>query len=541
MKLVSVAQMKNIEHEADAGGLPYAEMMERAGQGVADVVAELPLQKDDREVFGLVGPGNNGGDSLVALSHLAADGWRARAYLVRRSTDALAQRFERAGGEIIGADEDLQFSRLDAFLQTAAVVLDGVLGTGTKPPLRDETARVLGAVQQSLARMHQPPHIVAVDCPSGIDCDTGEIDERCLAADITVTMAAVKQGLLKMPAYSLIGELKVVDIGIAPQLPALVATKIDVADEDMIASFMPPRPMDSHKGTFGSALIVAGSTNYTGAAWLAGEAAYRVGAGLVTLAVPGPVHAALAGQLPEATWILLPDVGGAIAREAATVLVPRLPQASAVLVGPGIGMAKTTQGLVQALVRTARGSKRTSQRKPRSNAHGDDAPGFGRFARPLVVDADGLRLIAGLPGWQNQLGKTAVLTPHPGEMAALTGLSKEDIQSDREVVAQRFAREWGHVVVLKGAFTVIAGPDGRTTMIPVASAALARAGTGDVLAGLVVGLLAQGVEAFEAAVAAAWVHAQAGLYASSRLGNDASVLASDVLNSVSDVISDLTG
>jgi NAD(P)H-hydrate epimerase len=158
---------------------------------------------------------------------------------------------------------------------------------------------------------------------------------------------------------------------------------------------------------------------------------------------------------------------------------------------------------------------------------------------PMVFDADGLKLLAKTPGWPERLPALSVLTPHPGEMSVLTGLSKEDIQKDRLAIASKYARKWGHVVVLKGAFTVIAAPDGRTTTIPFATPALARAGTGDVLAGLIVGLRAQGVEAYPAAVASAWIHARAGLYAADILGNSASVLAGDVLDAVSDVLTDL--
>ena len=158
---------------------------------------------------------------------------------------------------------------------------------------------------------------------------------------------------------------------------------------------------------------------------------------------------------------------------------------------------------------------------------------------PMVVDADGLKLLAQLKDWHTKLPALTILTPHPGEMAVLTGLSKEEIQENRQEIARKYAKEWGHVVVLKGAFTAIASPDERVTIIPVASSALARAGTGDVLAGIIVGLRAQGLDAFDAAVAGAWIHAQAGLYAADNLGTTASVLASEVLNSISDVLSDL--
>ncbi len=539
MKLVSVAEMKAIEKEADANGLSYAQMMENAGQGLAEVIQELPIEDSDREVFALVGPGNNGGDALVALSHLAADGWQARAYLIKRTKDELAKRLEGAGGELLFADEDKNFQDLNAFIQTAAIVLDGVLGTGVKLPLKSDVANVLAEAQAILDEMDEAPFVVAVDCPSGIDCDTGEAAAESLPADLTVTMAAVKQGLLKLPAYELIGNLQVVDIGLPEDLPSLNSVTTEVAEEDMIAALLPERPLDSHKGTFGASLIVAGSVNYTGAALLAGRAAYRVGAGLVTMAVPSELHTALAGQFPEATWVLLPHELGVISEDAAEVLAKNLERATAILVGPGFGTEETTKDFLQNFFSGKTLSKKSTARVGFIQNESEEKKEANGEIPPVVLDADGLKLMAKIPNWHKLLPAPAVLTPHPGEMSALTGLSKEEIQNDRQKVASQFAKEWGHVVVLKGAFTVIASPDGRVTVIPVASPALARAGTGDVLAGLIVGLRAQGLEAFDAAVAGAWIHAQAGLYAADDLGTTASVLAGDVLNSVSDVLSDL--
>ena len=540
MRLVSVQQMKAIEKEADAAGLTYAQMMQNAGQGLAEVVQDLPIEDSEQEVFGLVGSGNNGGDTLVALAHLAADGWRARAYLISRKRDSLVDRLEKAGGEIIVADEDEEFASLSAFVQTATVLLDGVLGTGAKLPLKDEVADVLAEVQSILEESEDRPVVVAVDCPSGMDCDTGEAAEECLNADVTVTMAAVKQGMLKLPAYELIGNLEVIDIGLPEDLKSLQVKGTEVAEEEMVAGMLPDRPIDSHKGTFGTALVAAGSVNYTGAAMLAGKAAYRVGAGLVTLAVPAPLHNILASQFPEATWVLLPHQMGVIARDAAEVLMKNMERATALLLGPGFGTEDTTGEFLANLL-----SGQIARKKPTGRI--GFLPGEAEKAEDktskwpgLVIDADGLRHLAKIEGWQKLLPGQAVLTPHPGEMSALTGLEVDDIQKDRHATAIKFAKEWGHVVVLKGAFTVIASPDGRTVIIPVASPALARAGTGDVLAGAIVGLRAQGVEPFEAAVAGAWIHAQAGLYAADDLGSSASVMAGDVLDSISDVMSDLS-
>ncbi len=543
MKLVTVAEMRAIEQEADASGLTYARMMENAGRGLAKEILRLAHSHNDEDMqaLGLVGPGNNGGDTLVALTHLAEKGWQARAYLIQRKgeADPLVERLREADGEIVISEKDEGFEQLKAFIGTADVVLDGILGTGFKLPLKAEIEHVMAAVKDASAELDWPPYVVAVDCPSGVDCDTGEASAACIPADATLTMAAVKQGLLKTPAFDLVGEIHVVNIGLADDLPSWKAVRSEVADEDLVESVLPRRSSDSHKGTFGTAFIVAGSVNYTGAALLAGKAACRIGAGLVTLAVPAPLHSALAGHFPEATWLLLPHELGVVAADAVGVLAKELERASALLIGPGFGLENTTKEFLEDLLQGATLSK---------NAHG--RMGFipsqaGKLEKkiltlpPLVIDADGLKLLAKIPDWPNLLPQPAVLTPHPGEMSVLTGLSKEEIQKDRLAIGLRFAQEWGHVVVLKGAFTVVASPDGRATTVPVATSALAHAGTGDVLAGLIVGLRAQGVEAYPAAVAGAWVHAQAGLYAAERLGTSASVLAGDVLEAVPDVLAEL--
>lgn len=514
MKLVSVVQMRAIEKESDSKGVSYAQMMENAGCGLAELLQVVAQEKGWEEATGLVGPGNNGGDTLVALAWLAGAGWRTHAYLVNRNPlqDELITRFLDAGGEICesrNGDETL----LRSLLEKSDVLLDGLLGTGIKLPLKPDIANVLRSIALDLSGMAPPPFIVAVDCPSGVDCDTGEAAAETIPADWTITMAAVKQGLLKLPAYSMVGELQVVDIGLPDDLESFDLIASEVADHEMVSALLPERSPDSHKGTFGTALIAAGSVTYTGAALLAGKAAYRVGAGLVTMAVPEPLHVALAGHLPEATWVVLPHESGFISERAGDVLLKNVNTASAFLVGPGLGSLLSTRNLIANIV------------------------SFIKI--PIVVDADGLRHLAQIPDWHKKLFAPAILTPHPGEMSVLTGRSKEEIQKDRQTIAGKSAKEWGHVVVLKGAFTVIASPDGKITTIPVATPALARAGTGDVLAGLIVGLRAQGLDAYDAAVAGAYIHAQAGLLAAETQGTTASVLAGDLLEMVGEIISEL--
>lgn len=531
MKLVTVNQMRAIEKEADAKGVSYAELMENAGRGLAELVHALGQENGWDEITGLVGSGNNGGDALVALAWLAEAGWRTHAYLLnRKKDDELIARYLAAGGELYEFTADDNAETLNAFLNQSDVLLDGLLGTGIKLPLKKEAEQLLEVANLILSQMDMPAFVVAVDCPSGVDCDTGEAADETIPADLTVTMAAAKHGLLKLPAFEFVGELQVVEIGLPENLGSWNAVQTEAADWNMVSALLPERTPASHKGTFGAAFVVAGSASYTGAALLAGKAAYRVGAGLVTMAVPEPLHAALAGHIPEATWILLPHENGFISDHAADnvlqnlqmfpspssaawAVLQNLDRATAFLIGPGLGDKLPTGKFVEDLV--------------------------SAIKIPMVIDADGLRHISLISDWHKKISLPAVLTPHPGEMSVLTKLSKDEIQSNREVVAQKFAKEWGHVVVLKGAFTVVSSPDGRSTVIPVATPALARAGTGDVLAGLIVGLRAQGLEAYDAAVAGAFIHAQAGMFASDTMGTTASVLAGDVLEAIPDVLAEL--
>ena len=541
IKYVSVDEMVAIEKEADASGLTYPLMMENAGRGVAQEVHASYSHFRGEGVLGLVGSGNNGGDTLVALALLAELGWQANAYIVRPrpEDDPLMAHLREVGGSIDVGEHDRDFQRLADLLHAHPVVLDGVLGTGVRLPLKKEVAKALDAVRRIVADM-KDIHIVAVDCPSGVDCDTGEAASECIPAELTVSMAAAKRGLLKFPAYSLVGELRFVGIGLGEgRSYPKTWDKISrfVVDRSWVGDVLPDRPLDAHKGTFGTVLVVAGSFNYTGAALLAGQAAYRSGAGLVTLAVVQPLHAALAGQFPEATWLLLPEEEGAIAEHAAEVVRGNLERVTGLLVGPGFGLQETTRKFIaRLLVGSAKPAKGTigfvtaSPKTPQGDVAG---------LPPLVFDADGLKLLSRLPEWPSQLPSMTVLTPHPGEMSVLTGLDTQEIQANRVEIAEKYAKTWGHVLVLKGAFSVVAAPDGKTAIIPVASPALARAGTGDVLAGLIVGLRAQGIDAFSAAAAGAWIHAQAGLKAARVLGSTASVLAGDVLGAVPEIMAEV--
>ena len=542
LKLVTVEEMKAIEQKANSNGLTYDRMMEFAGKGIADVVNHRFGNLEEKRILGLVGSGNNGGDTLVALELLVRSGWKVTAYLLRPRSedDLLLEKLKQSGGSIIQLEHDSEYKILNDTLDITRLILDGVLGTGIKLPLRGSLSETLKHIRERITTMRDRPVIVAVDCPSGVDCDSGEVAEETIPADLTVTMAAVKHGLLRFPANDYVGEIVVVGIGLE-NLPGKIIEweKITrfVVDSAWVRELLPHRPRNAHKGTFGTVMVVAGSMNYTGAAVLAGKAAYRAGAGLVTLAIPRPLHETLAGQFLEATWLLLPHELGVIAANASSLLLENLERVTAMLIGPGFGLDVETREFMDSIT--------GGNLHKRTSGIGFIPSGIKEPMRlrdreiPLVIDADGLKLLAQLDDWDKRIPHESILTPHPGEMAILTGLETREIQADRIRIAEEFAQKWQHIVVLKGANTVIAAPDGRTAVVPIASPALARAGSGDVLAGLIVGLRAQSVSAFDSAVAGAWIHARSGLLAAIRLGTTISVLAGDILEAIPTVFKEI--
>lgn len=561
-KIVTTDQMRAVERAADAQGHSYAAMMERAGRAVAERVKQLLAGSEQPRVAVIVGPGNNGGDGLVAARILAQEleGASVGAFLLklRGDDDDVFARARDAGVFIASADDDKAagYRVLQNLVANADVLIDALFGTSLRLPIKGDAAKVLQAAHKAitLRRAERPappyttpadpdltapddgPIIVAVDCPSGLDCDTGALDKLTLPAHETITFAAAKPGLLTFPGAEAVGTLHIADIGLPSRLPELDEIALTLVDAAEVRARLPQRPRDSHKGTFGKAMVVAGSLNYTGAAYLAAAAAYRAGAGLVTVGAPQIIVPVLAGMLPEATWLLLPHDLGVINEAAVKVLRTELAGYSALLLGPGFGREDVTGEFLRELLR------------PQEEVRHSRAIGFvpnepaGETARPatdlppLVIDADGLNLLAAMDDWPRLLPPGTILTPHPGEFARLARLEREDVQANRIPLAQAKAAEWNCVVVLKGAFTVVAAPDGRTAVEPFATSALASAGTGDVLAGAIAGLLAQGLAPFDAALCAGWLHGMAGVRAAEVLETAISVTAGDVLELLPDAL-----
>jgi hydroxyethylthiazole kinase-like uncharacterized protein yjeF len=510
MKIVTAAEMKQIDQACGDRGLPAGTLMENAGRAVAEAVRAYLGDIEDASVLCLIGGGNNGGDGLVAARHLHEWGAEVNVALCwhRAAANANLKLVRERGISVIDAAADGSLEHVLPLLSRATCVLDGLLGTGNARPLDYLYKQVLEAVIAE--RDGRDLTVIAIDMPSGMDADTGACDAACPHADLTVTLAFPKPGLFGMPGAAHAGQLMIADIGIPEDL---AETTLELMTDDWAAETLPARPMDANKGTFGKLLVAAGSVNYTGAALLACGGALRSGAGLVTLATAAGLHPVIAGALPEVTHLPLKESEpGHIGEDAALAVGKTLGDYTALLAGCGLGR---DAGTVQFVRRLAR-------RKTRP---------------PLVLDADGLNALAKLAEWWRKV-PDCILTPHPGEMSRLSGLTVEEIQADRLSAARTHAAKWGKTVVLKGAHTVVAAADGRAMISPFATAALATAGTGDVLAGVIGGLLAQGLPAFEAACLGVYLHGATAARLASVSG-DTGMLASDLLPELPITINDL--
>ena len=525
IKVFTVEEMVAAEKAADAAGISYDQMMETAGQSVAEAIRQR-YQVAGQQVLILVGPGNNGGDGLVAGRHLAQMGADVFFYLYRardEQDDANYALVRERDWPVLLAGEDEGYRELYRLVYQADILIDALLGTGVDRPIGGELAGLMEAVQAALAERRESPardrawltaitpveppgsplggpEIVAVDCPSGLNTDTGELDPLAFPASLTVTFAGPKRGHFIFPGAAAVGELVVADIGISAGLPEVAAVPVDLATAVLARKLLPARPANGHKGTFGKVLIAAGSAHYWGAPLLCGRGAYRTGSGLVAVAVPRAIRPVVAGQLPEATYPPVPDeenwgVAGA------EFLLDQVEEYDALLFGPGLG--ETTEFVERLLAGAA------------------DLP-------PLVVDADGLNTLAQMEAWAERLPANSVLTPHPGEMARLIGIPLNQLaERDRVTLAREKAAAWQQVLLLKGAYTIIAAPDGRCTLLPFANPALSTAGSGDVLAGVIVSLLGQGLAPYKAAVLGGYLHGAAGHLAGAEVG-EAGLLAAEI-------------
>ncbi len=505
MKLADTAAMRRLEARAATIGMDEHTLMELAGYSVAALLRQLGRLTPGQRVLILAGSGNNGGDGLVAAYHLHRAGILPRVYLTRaRPNDPNLARATSVGIPVAVRGEADSAQRLQQWLAEANCVLDALLGIGSAPPLRGIVLEALTAAQRAVS----PDTLrVAVDIPSGIDADTGAADPQAFQADFTLATGLAKPGCFVGKGADCAGKVHVADIGLPPEwaepLPLQRTTAAQVKD------LLPSRPQSAHKGTFGRALIVAGSRRYVGAAYLSAAAAARAGAGLVTLALPASIHPMVAVKATECTFLPLPDAAGHLTPDSIEPIMEALPKYRALLAGCGLGDDPQTFACVRGLLHELRNTA--------------DAP-------PLALDADGVNALAGLDV-SNALPPATILTPHAGEFGRLLRRPAAEVDAQRLQLAPQCAADWDVVMVAKGAPSIVAAPDGTAAVNPHRNPALAAAGTGDVLAGITAGLLAQGVSPYAAAVAGAFIHGEAGERVRARLG-ESGLLASDLLGEI---------
>ena len=444
-----------------------------------------------------VGPGNNGSDGLVAARHLRRWGAEVTCFLAagRPETDPKLDLAIEYGVQLV----DCVPENVKTMLGSSDLVIDALLGTGQSRPLEGNVLEMMLSLATARKELTQL-QLVALDLPTGLNADTGHVDRNAVPCDYTFVLGYPKLGLFKFPGTEHAGDVRVLDIGIPDGLNEEKAIQLEALDASWVARRLPVRRLDSHKGTFGHALVVAGSRNYVGAAYLASQACVRSGAGLTTLASPESVYPIVAAKSTEPINLpLIEDFEGMVGSGSTQIIRESSRRYTNVLVGCGLGLSDGTAHFLEDLL------------------FKQDCSGISEL--PTLVDADGLNNLACIENWAKRCRGSLVLPPHPGEMATLSGLSVDEIQKDRVAVAREYSARWNVTLVLKGPNTVIAQHDGMTWVSPFANPGLATGGTGDVLSGVIAGLMAQGLDPAVAATCGVYLHGDAAREITSAFGN----------------------
>jgi hydroxyethylthiazole kinase-like uncharacterized protein yjeF len=507
MKVVTAAEMQHIDRRTIEGyGIPGLVLMERAGLAVARRTGEFAGHK----VLVLAGSGNNGGDGLVAARELHSSGHNVRVLIAavrgRLKPDCRAQ-YEIARKMGVPVEFRTKVTRADLH---GATVVDALFGTGLSKEVTGDIARSISLLNDSGA------DVVSVDMPSGVSSDTGAVLGVAVRARATVTFGLPKRGHLLYPGAGHAGKLFVEDIGFPAELTGSEKLRCELVTRDRAAALVPERPPYSHKGTYGHVLVVSGSRGKTGAAMMAAGACLRTGAGLVTIGAPEGLADSYQAAVREEMFLPLADTGrGTLSTKALDGILAFLDErANTLAIGPGIGTDAETRRLVMELM--------------------------ARCTAPMVVDADAINALEGRAAVLRKAKAPAVLTPHPGEFARLTGRGVREIEGDRIESARSFAGRYGVTLVLKGVPTVVAEPEGRVFLNPTGNPGMAKAGVGDVLTGMCAAVLAQGLAPLEASVLAVYLHGLAGDLAAGQKGLH-SVLSLDLIEAIPGAFGSLLG
>lgn len=498
--VLTPSQMAAADRAAAASGIPTVDLMDRAGRGVGRVAAQSLGGTYGKRVTVLCGKGNNGGDGFVAATYLARRGVACSVVLFAEPSDLRGDAkdaFERMSGVRVLAYDPGSLKRE---LERSDLVVDALLGTGFKRRLEGPMADAVAAVNRG------PAPVLAVDIPSGVNGETGKVEGEAVRAFKTVTLAALKTGLLLQPGARHAGEVVVEDIGIPDEM---MEPDLYLAGAGDLGAAVPPREATVHKRSVGKVLVVAGSVSMSGAVVLAASGALRAGAGLVRMAVPRCIGDLVGPQVIEALTARMPDTAkGAFSFDALGRVVDLASQMQVVALGPGIGKDTETMNFVTELL--------------------------AAVEQPVVLDADGIAAFQGHPEGLKERRAPTILTPHSGELGRLLGCTAPEIDGDRIGATREAARRSGAVVLLKGFHTIVAGPGGRTVMVDAGGPVLATGGSGDVLTG-VVAALATNNDVFTAAWAGALLHGLAGDTLAEWMG-DRGVVAGDLLKAIPLVI-----
>jgi NAD(P)H-hydrate epimerase len=499
-------------------GLPAALLMDTAGRAIADAIEQRVGPGHGRWAVVLAGAGNNGGDGWVVARVLAGRGWRVEVYFAGDPHKMTAETHlhfhaaQRCGGidihAVHHAPRGIELQHLRHSLQRAAAIVDALAGIGLQGELREPLLTLAAQLNGQPGGLTSGAIVVAADIPSGLCSTTGQVlGSAAVHCDLVVAMGALKPGLLLNQGPDLYRELLVADIGIPPAWLAAETPAGHLLDAAEARGWLPDRPDSGHKGSFGHLLAIAGSPGKVGAALLSAEAALRVGAGLLTLGTWASSRPQLEGRLADAMVETLHRQPGDTA-----AIDELLLRKTALLIGPGLGIGHGESELVRRLCALSRVA--------------------------VLLDADALSALAAQPELAASAAGRLILTPHPGEMARLLNASVDAVEADRLGAARQAAARWNAIVVLKGHRSLIAAPDGRWALCNQPNAALARGGSGDVLAGTIGGLLAQGVAPFEAACLGVWLHSRAGALMRRDAGTR-SGLASELASAIGSAVKEL--
>jgi ADP-dependent NAD(P)H-hydrate dehydratase / NAD(P)H-hydrate epimerase len=500
--ILDARRMRAADRAAIRGGVASARLMESAAEALVEELLRAGPPEGPAVV--VCGPGNNGGDGLAAARLLARRGISVSVFTLgdpdayRRDAAGNAARARAAGLDLAPLSRRGGVAALSKALAKSGIVVDALFGTGLTRAL---TGRAAAAVE-AINRAGRP--VAAADIPSGLSADTGRLLGPAVKASLTVAFAAAKPAHVFWPARGCCGRVVVRDIGIPRRMLLARAADLGLAESRDILAWLPPRPADSHKGNFGRVAVIAGSSGKAGAAVLAARGALRAGAGLVTVFCPASIESVIVASLPEAMTRGLPEEDGALAPAALPPLFEALEDFDAAVAGPGLGTARGTVRVVEELA----------------------AAGC-----PLVFDADALNAFAGRARRLSRRRFPTILTPHPGEAARLLGTTGAAVQADRLAAVKKLARASGAVVLLKGAASLTGVASGRVTVNPTGTPLMSTAGSGDVLTGAAGALLAGGLSAERAAIAAAYLHGSAGEWLARSLG-DAGLLARELADAL---------